>query len=112
MSCPKHAFHCVRSISAASPAPPRRSWRKSRMMGTPAIIGHGGTGPVLYCQIAKLPIDRRYDQLATNGGNWFAFALTSRKLLHDGWRVKRRANGTPDRHPIGTPLGHWSGLSR
>jgi hypothetical protein len=26
--------------------------------------------------------------------------------------VKRRAIGTPDRHPIGTPLGVGSGLSR
>jgi broad specificity phosphatase PhoE len=51
-----------------------------------AIIGHGGTGTLLYCHLAELPIDRRYDQPATNGGNWFAFDRTSRKLLHDGWR--------------------------
>ena len=38
-----------------------------------AIIGHGGTGTLLYCHLAGLPIDRRYDQPATNGGNWFAF---------------------------------------
>ena len=51
-----------------------------------AIVGHGGTGTLLYCHLAGLPIDRRYDQPATNGGNWFAFDRTSRKLLHDGWR--------------------------
>ncbi len=51
-----------------------------------AIVGHGGTGTLLYCHLAGLPIDRRYDQPATNGGNWFAFDRASRKLLHDGWR--------------------------
>jgi broad specificity phosphatase PhoE len=51
-----------------------------------AIVGHGGTGTLLYCHLAGLPIDRRYDQPATNGGNWFAFDRASRKLLYDGWR--------------------------
>jgi broad specificity phosphatase PhoE len=51
-----------------------------------AIVGHGGTGTLLYCHLAGLPIDRRYDQPATNGGNWFAFDWASRKLLHDGWQ--------------------------
>jgi len=51
-----------------------------------AIVGHGGTGTLLYCHLARLPIDRRYDQPATNGGNWFAFDRESRKLLCDGWQ--------------------------
>ena len=51
-----------------------------------AIIGHGGTGTLLYCWLARVPIDRRYDQPSTNGGNWFAFDKASRKLRHDGWR--------------------------
>jgi broad specificity phosphatase PhoE len=51
-----------------------------------AILGHGGTGTLLYCHLAGLPIDRRYDQPATNGGNWFAFDRVSRKLLCDGWQ--------------------------
>jgi broad specificity phosphatase PhoE len=51
-----------------------------------AIVGHGGTGTLLYCHLAGLPIDRRYDQPPTNGGNWFAVGHTSRKLLHHGWR--------------------------
>jgi broad specificity phosphatase PhoE len=54
--------------------------------GNLAIVGHGGTGTLLYCHLAALPIDRRYDQSATNGGNWFAFDLTTRKLLYDGWQ--------------------------
>jgi broad specificity phosphatase PhoE len=51
-----------------------------------AIVGHGGTGTLLYCHLAGLPIDRRYDQPATNGGNWLAFDRASRKLLHYGWQ--------------------------
>jgi broad specificity phosphatase PhoE len=53
--------------------------------GDVAIVGHGGTGTLLYCHLAGLPIDRRYDQPATNGGNWFAFDRATRKLLYDGW---------------------------
>jgi broad specificity phosphatase PhoE len=52
-----------------------------------AIVGHGGTGTLLYCHLAGVAIDRRYDQPATNGGNWFAFDLTSRKILRDGWQT-------------------------
>jgi len=51
-----------------------------------AIVGHGGTGTLLYCHLAGLPIDRRYDQPATNGGNWFSFDSMSRKLLRDAWQ--------------------------
>ena len=54
--------------------------------GDLAIVGHGATGTLLYCRLAGRPIDRRYDQPATNGGNWFAFDRASRRLLHDGWR--------------------------
>jgi broad specificity phosphatase PhoE len=54
--------------------------------GDLAIVGHGGTGTLLYCHLAGHPIDRRYDQPATNGGNWFAFDRASRKLLYYGWR--------------------------
>jgi broad specificity phosphatase PhoE len=51
-----------------------------------AIVGHGGTGTLLYCHLAGVAIDRRYDQPATNGGNWFAFEGASRKLLRAGWQ--------------------------
>jgi hypothetical protein len=51
-----------------------------------AIVGHGGTGTLLYCHLAGVAINRRYDQPATNGGNWFAFDRASRKLLCDGWQ--------------------------
>jgi broad specificity phosphatase PhoE len=67
-----------------------------------AIVGHGGTGTLLYCHLAELPIDRRYDQPATNGGNWFAFDRINRELLYEGWqsidnRRDRRGNAcAPD----------------
>ena len=48
--------------------------------GDIAIVGHGGTGTLLFCRLAGRPIDRRYDQPATNGGNWFAFDRASRRL--------------------------------
>jgi broad specificity phosphatase PhoE len=51
-----------------------------------AIIGHGGTGTLLYCHLAGLPISRRFEQPASNGGNWFAFSRASRKLLGHGWQ--------------------------
>jgi broad specificity phosphatase PhoE len=54
--------------------------------GDVAIIGHGAAGTLLYCHLAGLPISRRHEQPATNGGNWFAFDGVSRKLLHMGWR--------------------------
>ena len=54
--------------------------------GDVAIIGHGGTGTLLYCHLAGLPISRRHEQPGANGGNWFAFDRVSRKLLHMGWR--------------------------
>jgi broad specificity phosphatase PhoE len=58
--------------------------------GNVAIIGHGGMGTLLYCLLAGLPISRRHEQPATNGGNWFAFDRVSRKLLHVGWRSSYR----------------------
>jgi broad specificity phosphatase PhoE len=52
-----------------------------------AIIGHGGTGTLLYCHLAGLPISRRFDQPANDGGNWFSFERVScRKLLQAGWQ--------------------------
>jgi broad specificity phosphatase PhoE len=62
--------------------------------GDLVIVGHGGTGTLLYCHLAGLPIDRRYDQPPTNGGNWFAFDRLTRRLLYDSWRSIDAAVGT------------------
>lgn len=56
------------------------------LAGDVAIIGHGGTGTLLYCHLAGVPISRRYDQPSTNGGNWFSYDRVSRKLLYNGWQ--------------------------
>ena len=61
-----------------------------------AIVGHGGTGTLLYCHLAAVPIDRRYDQPATNGGNWFAFDRASRKLASGGWQSIDASAGTAE----------------
>jgi broad specificity phosphatase PhoE len=56
------------------------------LTGDVAIVGHGGTGTLLYCHLARVPISGRYDQPRTNGGNWSSFDRLSRKLLHTGWQ--------------------------
>jgi broad specificity phosphatase PhoE len=59
--------------------------------GDLAIVGHGGTGTLLYCRLAGLPIDRRYDQPATNGGNWFSFdGQVANSCMTAGARSMRR----------------------
>jgi broad specificity phosphatase PhoE len=54
--------------------------------GDVVIVGHGGTGALLYCHVAKVPISQRHEQPPTNGGNWFGFDSASRKLVHPGWQ--------------------------
>ncbi len=54
--------------------------------GDIAIISHGGVGALLLCHLLGQPIARVYDQPATNGGNFFSFDTTSRKV-HHGWRA-------------------------
>ena len=104
---PKQEFEATANAFYARPEESVRGWERAadaqarivraadRIMsqtpadGDVAIVGHGGTGTLLYCHLAGLPIDRRYDQPATNGGNWFAFDRASRKLLHDGTRQRK-----------------------
>ena len=53
--------------------------------GNVAIVAHGGTGALLLCHLAGVPISRGWDQPPTNGGNYFAFEPMTFRLLH-GWR--------------------------
>ena len=73
--------------------------------GDIAIIGHGGTGTLLLCALAGLAIERRHDQAATNGGNWFAFDRVTRRLRQAGWQpiddAPDSAGAAPERS-IGT----------
>jgi len=59
--------------------------RAKRVNGDVAIVAHGGTGTLLLCHLAGVPISRDWDQPRTNGGNYFAFDLMTFRLLH-GWR--------------------------
>jgi broad specificity phosphatase PhoE len=59
--------------------------RANPVDGDVAIVAHGGTGTLLLCHLAGVPISRDRDQPRTNGGNYFAFDLMSFRLLH-GWR--------------------------
>jgi len=59
--------------------------RAKPVEGDVAIVAHGGTGTLLLCHLAGVPISRDWDQPRTNGGNYFAFDLMTFRLLH-GWR--------------------------
>ena len=48
------------------------------------FVGHGAVGTLLYCHLAKVAIDRRYDQPA-GGGNYFTFERDGCRVLHS-WR--------------------------
>jgi broad specificity phosphatase PhoE len=42
------------------------------------IVAHGAVGTLLYCHLAGLPIDRRWDQPPNKGGNYFGFSWQPR----------------------------------
>jgi broad specificity phosphatase PhoE len=43
--------------------------------GAVAIVSHGAVGTLLYCHVSQQAIDRRFDQPANGGGNFFRFTL-------------------------------------
>lgn len=49
-----------------------------------AIVGHGGTGTLLYCHLAGMTIDRCHDQPAQ--GHFWRYDLAGQQMLH-GWRA-------------------------
>jgi broad specificity phosphatase PhoE len=53
--------------------------------GDVLFVGHGGVGTLLFCALAGLDIDRRFDQGPGGGGCWFEFSLVGRKPLQ-GWQ--------------------------
>lgn len=53
------------------------------------FVGHGGVGTLLYCALAGLPIDRKYDQGPGGGGCWFEFDLQDR-MPSGGWMAMER----------------------
>lgn len=46
--------------------------------GLIAIVSHGAVGTLLYCHLSGKKIDRRWDQPANGGGNYFRFTLAPR----------------------------------
>jgi len=46
-----------------------------------AIVAHGAVGTLLYCHLAGLPIDRRWDQPPNRGGNYFGFNMQPRRVF-------------------------------
>lgn len=51
-----------------------------------AIVGHGGTGTLLYCHLAGLAIDRRHDQ--PDQGHFWRYDLTNRQPVHS-WQIMK-----------------------
>jgi broad specificity phosphatase PhoE len=90
---PKLEFETVVDAFFANPEISVRGWERaidaqSRIVGQVdaaiadfpdddlLIVGHGGVGTLLYCHLAGVPIDRRWDQ--PGGGHWFAFDAADR----------------------------------
>jgi broad specificity phosphatase PhoE len=58
--------------------------QSDRTAGAIAIVSHGAVGTLLYCQLTSNAIDRRYDQPANGGGNFFHFSLAP-ATVHSHW---------------------------
>jgi len=56
-----------------------------------AIIAHGGVGTLLLCHLLSEPIGRNRDQPGGGGGNYFAFEVSTRKLIHGWTRIDEEA---------------------
>ena len=57
--------------------------RVKTIAGDVAIVGHGATGTLLYCQLARLPISRDHDQ--PGPGHFWVFDFLEGRMLH-GWQ--------------------------
>ncbi|OWJ67016.1 histidine phosphatase family protein [Inquilinus limosus] len=58
--------------------------RRAPVEGDVAVVSHGGVGALYLCHLQGHPIGRDADQPPTNGGNYYAFSATDRRLL-SGW---------------------------
>jgi broad specificity phosphatase PhoE len=56
------------------------------------FVGHGGVGTLLYCALAGVAIDRKYDQGPGGGGCWFEFGLNDLTPA-GGWMPMERLRG-------------------
>lgn len=90
---PGPEFEAVADAFFAAPETSVRGWEtaaaaQSRVLsevdavlaktrGPVLFTGHGAVGTLLYCALAGIPIDRRWDQ--SGGGHWFAFDTVTRR---------------------------------
>lgn len=90
---PRAEFESVADAFFAHPGQSVRGWERAidaqrrivdavgrlaeaeRTTGTVAIVSHGAVGALLWCDLNGVGIDRRYDQPANGGGNYFRFTL-------------------------------------
>jgi broad specificity phosphatase PhoE len=56
-----------------------------------AFVSHGGVGTLLYCDLARIPIRRSYDQ--PGQGSYFAFEPIGWTVRHHWRRLEPRGNG-------------------
>jgi broad specificity phosphatase PhoE len=60
-----------------------------------AIVAHGAVGALLWCQLAGMPISRRWDQPPGGGGHYFEFTLQPRRAMHAWLRFDDLAKSLP-----------------
>lgn len=102
---PPDQFEHMADLFFASPDMSIRGWERAidaqervvrafeRVVARPVdgdivMVGHGATGTLLYCHLANLAIDRRYDQ--PGAGHCWRYDLGARKVLHP-WRSLEEA---------------------
>jgi broad specificity phosphatase PhoE len=56
-----------------------------RTGGAIALVSHGAVGALLMCHLSRVPIDRKYDQPGSGGGNYFVFSYPP-GAVKQGWR--------------------------
>jgi broad specificity phosphatase PhoE len=105
---PPPEFETMADAFFASPDESVRGWERARdaqarilreveavlaagTRGDVLLVGHGGVGTLLLCQLLGEPIARRHDQPG-GGGNLFAFDVATR-IVHHPWRSMEEVAG-------------------
>ena len=61
--------------------------------GDIAFVGHGGVGTLLLLSLSGRVISREADQPA-GGGNYFAYDIGARRVIHDWWPIDKPRHGS------------------
>lgn len=75
----------ARDAQARIVAAVARVAQQARSVQSVAIVSHGAVGTLLYCHLAGIAIDRRWDQPPNGGGNYYRFTL-SPPAVAGGWQ--------------------------